>query len=132
MFRIIDDFKTYPKSVQKGLALLLISWIWFFSAMQFFVKIEISTRELAAGAGVLVIAGTMKNWSRWLCIMCNIMAILYCAAYAFAFLGIHHNNQGGLSVLSMTLIFSAVLFALSTYYLFIKSSSEFYKAYNPL
>jgi hypothetical protein len=118
MFRIIDDFKSYPKSVQKGLVLLLISWIWFFSAMQFFVKSEISTRGLVAGAGVLVLAGTMKNWARWLCNMCSIMACIYCAVLAVVASG------------AASLIFSALLFALSTYFLSIKSSSEFYKIYN--
>lgn len=118
MFRIFDDFKTYPKSVQKGLVLLLISWIWFFSAMQFFVKIEISNRELAAGAGVLVLAGTMKNWARWLCNMCSIIACLYCAVIVVVTSG------------TTSLIFSVVLFILSIYFLSIKSSAEFYKAYN--
>jgi hypothetical protein len=118
MFRIINDFRTYPQSVQKGLVLLLISWVWFFSAMQYFVKIEISTRELAAGAGVLVLAGTMKNWARWLCIMCSIMACIYCAVVAVV------------ASVATSLILSAVLFALSTYYLSVKSSSEFYKVYN--
>jgi hypothetical protein len=118
MFRIINDFKTYPQSVQRGLVLLLVSWVWFFSVMQFFIKIDISARELAAGAGVLVVAGTMKNWARWLCIMCSIMACIYCAVVASVASG------------ATSLIFSAILFALSTYYLSIKSSSEFYRAYN--
>jgi hypothetical protein len=128
MFRIMNDFKTYPQRVKTGLVLLLISWVWFFSAMQFFLKIEISTRELVAGAGVVVLAGTMKNWARWLCIMCNLMAILNCVAYALDIQRI--SQEGGFSVLSTALIISAVLFALSTYYLSTKSSSDFYKAYN--
>jgi len=118
MFRIVDDFKTYPSSVQRGLGLLLISWIWFFSAMHFFVGIEISNRELAAGAGVLVLAGSMKNWARWLCNMCSVMACLYCLVVAMVASG------------AATLFFSAVLFALSAYYLSTRSSSDFYKAYN--
>ena len=118
MLRIIDDFKTYPKSVQTGLVLLALSWIWFFFSMQFFIGIELSNRELVAGAGVLVMAATMKNWARWLCIMCNVMACLYCAVLALA---IEHPT---------ILILSAVLFAISTYYLLIKSSSQFYKTYN--
>jgi hypothetical protein len=118
MLRVIDDFTTYPRSVQKGLVLLLVSWIWFFSSMHFFVGIEISNRELVAGAGVLVLAGTMKNWARWLCIMCSVMACLYSSVVALV-----TNSPAAL-------IFSAVLFALSAYYLFIKTSSEFYKAYN--
>ena len=118
MFRILEDFKTYPPSVQRGLVLLLVSWIWFFSAMHFFVGIEISNRELAAGAGVLVLAGTMKNWARWLCNMCSMIACLYCLAVATVASG------------AATLFLNAVLFALSTYYLSIRSTSDFYKAYN--
>jgi hypothetical protein len=46
------------------------------------------------------------------------MACLYCIVVAMVASG------------ATSLFFSAVLFALSTYYLSIRSSSEFYRAYN--
>jgi hypothetical protein len=128
MFRILNDFPRYPQSVQRGLVLLLISWLWFFGAMGIIAGIDIPPRMLVGGLGVLLLAGSMKNWARWLCIMCSIMAILYCSAYAA--LDIQHINQGKLSLLSTILIVSALLFGFSTYYLSIRPAAEFYKAYN--
>lgn len=127
LFRIVDDFKTYPPSVQRGLVLLLMSWIWFYTAIGIIAGIQIPPRMLLVGVFVILLAGSMKNWARLLCIMCNVMAFLFCLTYAFD-LYRHSRETGG--ALPMTLIVGAALFAFSAYYLFIKPSSAFYKAYN--
>lgn len=127
MFRIITDFKTYPPGVQKGIVLLLVSWIWFYTALGGIAGIEIPPRMLMVGVCILLLAGSMKNWARLLCLMGNGMAILFCVFYA---IDVYRVSQGGRGAISTTLIFSALLFLVPTYYLSIKTSSEFYKAYN--
>lgn len=127
MLRIFDDFKTYPVSVQKGLVLLLLSWIWFYAALGVVADIRIPNRMLLTGVFVLLLAGSMKNWARLLCIMCNGMAFLFCLTYAF---DVYRLAGGSFGTLPVTLLLGAGLFALSAYYLLIKPSAEFYKTYN--
>ena len=127
MFRIIDDFKTYPLNIQKGIVLILISWIWFYAALGVVAGIEIPPRMLMVGVCILLLAGSMKNWARLLCITGNGMALLFCL---FLAMDVYRGSQEGRGVLTIILIISAVLFALPIYYLFNKPSSDFYKAYN--
>lgn len=126
MFRILEDFKTYPKSVQRGIVLLVTSWVWFYAALQFIAGFEIPAKMFWVGGSIVLLAGSMKNWARLLCILCNIMAIIYCVFLAVA---IHFGQSEGTAFVT-TLSTSAILFAIPTYFLSIKSSSEFYKTYN--
>jgi hypothetical protein len=126
MFKIFEDFKTYPPSVQKGLVLLAAGWLWFYVTVGFVAGIQIPPRMYIVGLSVLLLAGSMKNWARLLCIMCNGMAILYFVVLA---IDIYRSQAKG-STLVLSLLFGAVLFALPIFFLSIHPASEFYKKYN--
>jgi hypothetical protein len=126
MFRILEDFKTYPPAVQKGLILLPAGWLWFYFAVGVLAGIAIPPRMYIVGLCVLLLAGSMKNWARLLSLMCNGMAILYFVVLAIDI----YRSRGEGGVLVPSLLFGAFLFALPIYFLSIKPASAFYKAYN--
>ena len=127
MFRIVEDFTTYPSSVKTGLVLLLIGWIWFYVVLAVIAGIKIDNRMLIMGLSVLLLAGSMKSWARMLCMMGNGMALLFCLFFA---VDVYRLTRGQGVVLAITLVSSAVLFMLSIYYMAVKPSAEFYKVYN--
>lgn len=128
-------FFEYPVGVRYALGLLLGGWI---SVYAFMYHIEyvfpgqftstIVFRNLIVGLGICYCVFRIKPWARKLCIFFNIGII----CINVLFLGIRLSSIG-LTYPELTIhaLLNIVLFGLSTYYLLIKETSEYFKAHEP-
>ncbi len=128
-------FFEYPVGVRYALGLLLGGWI---SVYAFMYHIEyvfpgqftstIVFRNLIVGLGICYCVFRIKPWARKLCIFFNIGII----CINILFLGIRLSSIG-LTYPELTIhsLLNIVLFGLSTYYLLIKETSEYFKAHEP-
>lgn len=128
-------FFEYPIGVRYAFGLLLGGWI---SVYAFMYHIEyvfpgqftstIVFRNLIVGLGICYCVFRIKPWARKLCIFFNIGII----CINVLFLGIRLSSIGLTSPeLSIHALLNIVLFGLSTYYLLIKDTSEYFKAHEP-
>jgi hypothetical protein len=126
MFRILEDYNTYPPSVKKAIVFTVLAWGWFYVIMLTMQKVlenyAISRREVMIGVCIIVLLASMKNWARMICLLGNVMSVIYHAFFMFALL------KHKMIVTFMGI--DIVLLILSSYYLFIKPTSDFFKQYN--
>jgi len=124
MFDIFTKFTTFPKSVKSGIILLVVSWAWFYYSMYYiFLGQDISYKLLAVGPMICFAVFRIVNWARVLCLASNAMLIAYCLVFAYAFFNSNMTKFGAASI-------TVVLFGITSYYLAVKESSVFFKAYN--
>jgi len=135
MLKQLLGFFEYPVGVRYALGLLLGGWI---SVYAFMYHIEyvfpgqftstIVFRNLIVGLGICYCVFRIKPWARKLCIFFNIGII----CINVLFLGIRISSIGlTYPELSIHALLNIVLFGLSTYYLLIKETSEYFKAHEP-
>ena len=128
-------FFEYPVGVRYALGLLIGGWI---SVYAFMYHIEyvfpgqftstIVFRNLIVGLGICYCVFRIKPWARKLCLFFNIGII----CINILFLSIRLSSIGLTSPeLSIHALLNIVLFGLSTYYLLIKDTSEYFKAHEP-
>jgi hypothetical protein len=126
MFEKIKTFKTFPDAVKKAIYSMFAAWIWF-ACFYFWTYldsgVQIPYRPLIAGIAVCFCVLLIKNWARVLCMVCNVMIILQ-----FFYLLIPSLDNLKIGVPTLLVI---ILFSISTYYLFIKETAEFFKANTP-
>ena len=126
MFRILEDYNSYPPSVKKGIIFTVLAWAWFYASLLILDNISeayvISKRDMMIGVSILVLLASMKNWARMICLIGNIMAILNIAVFILSLMQ--------LKLIATLLSIDIILLILSSYYLFIKSTSDFFKQYN--
>ncbi len=124
-FEKIKEFRDFPQSVKNALVLMFISWGWCFLTLYLYLyhpPEQIPYRPVIAGVAICISILMIKNWARMLCLLCNVMIIVQFSPLFFTY-AMNDNIIDGL-VIGLNLI----LFALTTYYMFIKSTAEFFKA----
>jgi hypothetical protein len=126
-------YSIFPASAKKGILFLLLGWTWhFFFLYLFFYKragtvleTQLWLQQSAIALLVCFFTIRVRNWARVLCIIANLLIIsLYILTAAHFF---------SLSIINFA-IFAAVnviLFSISTYFLFIKETSDFFKLHSP-
>ena len=128
MFDKIKEFKDFPESVKIGLLFLFISWGWCFLTLYLYMyhpPDEIPYRQVISGVAICISVLTIKNWARMLCILSNAMIIIQLSPLFFTYV-MNDNIVQGL-VIGLDLI----LFSLTTYYMFVKTTADFFKANTP-
>lgn len=121
---IIFKFKALPDSLKNGIMFLFAGWIWYYISLYTNLLGEIPPRQLAVGLSVCFLIFMMiekKKWARPLCILCNIFIIIQ-----FVFSSIGFFNRAEFKLAGMTAVV-VLFFSISSYYLAIKESSEFFK-----
>jgi hypothetical protein len=127
MFNQIMEFKNYPASVKNAILFLLAGWIchyyFYFSFLVNEFPMRTTYMQIGIGVAICFFVVSVKRWARMLCIFFNIgiaaLYLLYCAAFF---------NSGNLNLTFLTGI-TLILFSISTYFLAVKESSQFFKTY---
>ena len=126
MLRSIDEFKDYPPSVKKAVGFTAAAWVWFYLPLLLMDKSSeafvLERRFLMIGVCMLALTASMKNWARMVCIMGNVMAALF---FTFALIVLIN-----LKVIGLLLFVNVVLLLLSTVFLIVRPSAQFYRDYN--
>ncbi len=128
MFEKIKEFKDFPLSVKNALLLEFGSWGWCFLILYLYLyhpPEQIPYRQAIAGVAICISILTIKNWARMLCLLCNIMIIIQ-------FLPVFLTNTMNDNIIPGIVIgMNLILFGLSSYYMFIKTTADFFKANSP-
>lgn len=119
--------QTYPKTVRMALYFLLAGWASFLWSVYQYYAPEFLSRFAIAGALAIFFTMRLKNWARMLCLCANAMVILYCSFFGLVF-AIKAPPDMGAAFFSAL---SVLLFLISTYFLLVKPTREFYKQANP-
>jgi hypothetical protein len=117
----LEEFKKYPKSTKKGFLFLYVGWALFFINLYMLLQ-EVPNRILIIAAIICFFVIKGYNWARMLCLLCNVLIVIYASFFVVHLFRIGLASQAGL--LGVTV----VLFAASSYYLFIKETSEYFKS----
>jgi len=124
----LTRFKEFPPSVKYGIALLIIGWIFHYF---FYFKIAasefpIKTTYLQLGVGVFIcyFVADIKPWARRLCMFFNVGIMGLYLLYGFVYF--YAKNY----YLCFFTIATALIFAVSAFYLFKKETAAFYIAMN--
>jgi len=125
MFDKIKEFEDFPQSVKNGLVFLFISWGWCFLTLYLYLydpPEQIPYRQVLSGIAICISILTIKNWARMLSILCNVMIIIQFSPVFFTDVMNDNITRGLVIGLNM------ILFTLACYYMFIKSTADFFKA----
>lgn len=126
MLEILNKIKTYPKSVKTGIYFMIAAWVghWIFFCAYFLTRTgkipgDLLLRHFILGGVICFFLIRQKAWARWLGIMGNLIVLVYYIMWMLAY--------QMLIVEKATMGFIMILFSISTYQLFRKESSEFFK-----
>jgi hypothetical protein len=126
-------YSTFPSSAKNGILFLLLGWIWqFFFLYMLFYKVAGTGLETQLWLRLSIIALLVcfftirvRNWARVLCIVANLLIIsLYLVVTA------HFYTQDRINF-SIFAAINVILFAISTFFLFKKDTSDFFKLHSP-
>lgn len=130
MLNRVLSFLEYPPAVRNALSFLLGGWLsifmfmyhlnWRFPEQAF--NNAVILRVMAVGIGICYFVFRIKPWARKLCIFFNFGNIAWFIVWA---LGI------ATPALRVHAVLTIVLFGLSSYYLMIKKTSQFFKEREP-
>jgi len=125
------NYKEFPNNIKNSIILLVSGWIGhiiflyiYFSHRTEEIPEYLFIKHIAMGGLVCFFMIRAKAWAKWICIMGNVLLGLYYCQWAI--LLNHYNRLNFFEMFVMGLI--VLIFSLSTYYLFTKESSEFFKA----
>jgi hypothetical protein len=122
-FPSIREFKTFPDSVRYGIFFMLGGWAWFYIAMYTtLMKGSVSPRYLI-GIAVCIVVLRINNIGRVLCILAQVMIMFQMIIPTLLYFQAGDAFHGAMTGLIV------VLFGASSYFLVIKESSGFFKAY---
>jgi hypothetical protein len=121
----INEFNSFPRSVKNGIIFTFGGWIWFFLLYLLFFKMPVPVRQMISGFLACYCILMLRNWARVLCVLCNIFIIMQMIALAVAFFHMGKAHLGAACGLSI------ILFALSSFFLMVKESREFFKSKSP-
>ncbi|MCG6908745.1 MAG: hypothetical protein LJE94_01315 [Deltaproteobacteria bacterium] len=126
MLKIVRDFNRYPPSVKKAVVLTAGAWVWFYISLVLMDRSSdtfvIERRFLMIGVCMLALLASMKNWARLVCLMGNVMAALF---FIFSVVVLIK-----LKLIVTFLTIEIVLLLLSSIYLAIRPSAQFFREYN--
>lgn len=117
------DIKKIPMSVKNGIGLLFGGWVWFLYSVYFYYDKAFWIRFLIGGTVVFFCVLQFKRWARILVLLSNAITILYCTFFALAF----HLSGTSPNVVAVSII-NVLLFSCSSYFLFIKTSADFFRS----
>jgi hypothetical protein len=124
-------YSTFPSSAKNGILFLLLGWIWHFLLLYMLwgtgLKIETQDWLRLSAIALLVCFFTIRvrNWARVLGIVANLLIIslyLLSAAYFYNLDKINFSVFAAINV---------ILFAISTFFLFKRETSDFFKLHSP-
>ena len=128
MINVSIKFKEYPTSVKMGISFLVAGWILhYFYFLKFLMSdFPVKTIYLQLGIGVSIcyFVASINKWARSLCIFFNFAIIVL---YLLIFYMYFSDNKYDLAFFTALV---AILFAISTFYLTRKESSQYFKTYN--
>jgi hypothetical protein len=123
----LTKIKAFPVSVKYGIYFISAAWVghWIFFCAYFFRRTgnipgDLFLRHFLLGSAICFFLIRQKAWARWLGIMGNLIILIYYIVWIFSFQ--MHILEAAIMVSIM------VLFSLSTYHLFRKESSVFFKS----
>lgn len=124
------NFQQYPRSVKHGIIFFVAGWLTTYLFLyRSFVVTGSDTSDLwrivVMGAVACFFVIRIRNWARKLCLFINICIIAYYLLWSYSL------YQKGYFEGVVTLVVSAALFALSTYYLIKKETAQFYLLNDP-
>ncbi len=117
----INRYKNSPASVKYGLGFLLGGWMWFLYSIRAYYDNAFFGRFLIGGVVVIACVLQLKKWARILALLSNGMTILYC----FFFMVVFHLGGNDSDIVIVSAI-NVLLFAFSSYFLFLKTSADFF------
>ena len=123
-------FQQYPQSVKRGIIFFVAGWL---ATFLFLYRSFVVTGSDPSDLWRIVVMGIVacffvvriRNWARKLCLFLNICIIAYYLLWSYSL------YQKGYMEGVITLVVSAVLFALSTAYLIKKETAQFYGLHDP-
>jgi hypothetical protein len=118
----VARFNTYPNSLKNGIILLFAAWIWFLMVL-YLINFDgyILRRLFVGGFIACTCIFTLKKWARTLVILANIFAILQILPASYSLL------QAGKVQFGFYLGIAVILFSASSFFLYIKSTAEYFK-----
>jgi hypothetical protein len=124
-------YSTFPSSAKNGILFLILGWIWHFLLLYMLLGtgLNIDTEDWLrlSVIAILVCFFTLRvrNWARVLGIVANLLVIsLYLLASAHFF----NINKLNFSIFAAI---NVILYSLSTFFLFKKETSDFFKLHSP-
>ncbi len=124
-------YSTFPKSAKNGILFLLLGWVWHFLLLYMLMgsglNIESQDWLRLSVIALLVCFFTIRvrNWARVLCILANALIISLYVLATIHFYNIGKTNFAFFSVINV------VLYSFSSYFLFIRETSDFFKLHSP-
>ena len=126
MLETFKKIKTFPKSVKVGIYFTIAAWVghWIFFCAYFLIRTgkipgDLLLRHFILGGVICFFLIRQKAWARWLGIMGNLIVLVYYIMWMLAY-PLHIAEKA-------TMGFIMIIFSFSTYQLFRKESSEFFK-----
>ncbi len=123
-FPQLSEFATFPQSVKNAFIFTATAWIWYYIAVYgYLLPNEGPGKDLIVGPVALLLLWTLRNWARVLCMLCNLFILIQFLPVTVGLFNMGNVHRGMMSTLIV------LFFAISTYYLFVKDSADFFKAY---
>ncbi len=130
MVEYLEKFRTSPASFKKGFYFLIGAWLTHFIFVYLFftkggeaIPDKILMQQAAIGGLMALFLFMIKKWARVLCILCNILIVVL---YAAVFLIVYTNKM-----FSSLCVLTTILFIISTYFLAIKDTAQYFREQNP-
>ena len=118
----IERFTNMPNSGKVGLALWLVSWIWFIAICHYLFHDSKLVTQLSIAACLLgVFIFQAQNWARMISILANALGLVYSG---FLFL----IGLPAISIINVISFVSLILFGSSIFFLMAPATSQYFKA----
>jgi len=127
LFSFLDPF---PSSAKNGILALFAGWIFFLiSLYTYYLPGENPSKEVLVAIALCYVVAKGFNWGRILCLLANIMLIIWCAVFAAAYFYPQFIKLYGKHTAFGASLVNLAFFSMSTYFLFKKETSEFFKTF---
>ncbi|MCP4747865.1 MAG: hypothetical protein GY874_17270 [Desulfobacteraceae bacterium] len=121
----LSQWRTIPVSAAIGVCFWAVSWLFFLVYTYFLTKDSDWVIRLAVAFVLLaVFICRANNWARMIALMSNSMAILFLGILAYAF-------RTGRPFDFLIVLSILTFFGISTWYLAVASTSDFFKLHSP-
>lgn len=121
------NLKEYPLSVKLAILFLALGWglhyLFYFKFLMYDEPVRNLYLQVGLGIAICYFVASINRWAKAMCIFFNLgIIIIYLVLFANYVL----IDKPALSVFTVTI---ALLFCLSTYYLLIRKTREFFSLY---
>lgn len=125
MTNLLNKIKSSPHSVQLCIIFLISSWAWFFMTYHSVLQSNPPIKQIICGLVICIFVLSFKNWARLLAIFFNAALIMLNLLLTFIWFAKGGQGQGIISGITVG------FFSISTYYLVVRETREFYKQMSP-